>query len=199
MLKKIRNEDAASIRNKMIAAMLELAADGDWQIVNLLDIADKAGISNDDVLEMFDEKTDVLAAYDRMVNRRAIENADLGENLSCREKLFDLVMERFDILNENRVAMVNIMNSFKSEPKEAVLSSPYLGKSMSRLLDAVGISTNGISGTLRVVGMVGLYVYTVRVWKDDESEDMGTTMAALDKAIDKCEMFNNSILNKLPS
>jgi len=184
---------------QMIAAALELAAEGQWDIVELSDIAEKAGVSYGDAYEIFDEKVDILAAYDRVVNRRAIEETSLGEDLPCRDKLFDLVMERFDILNENRVALLNILGGFKGDPKEALLSFPHLGKSMSHLLTAAGINTNGIAGALRVTGMVGCYLYVVRTWKDDDSDDLGKTMAALDKALDKCEMFNNSILNRMPA
>lgn len=190
--------DGVNARTKIIAAALNLAAEGQWQMIELVDIAEQAGVTASEAFELFDEKTDILAAYDRIVNRRAIEETDLSDDLPCRDKLFDLVMERFDILNENRLALLNIMASFKGDPKEALLSFPHLGKSMTRLLEAAGMKTNGISGVLRVAGMVGLYLYVVKAWKDDESADMGKTMAALDKALDKCEMFNTSILNRLP-
>lgn len=196
--KKSPKTDGATIRTQMIAAALELAAEGQWEMVDLTDIAEQAGVSDVDAFELFDEKTDILAAYDRLVNRRAIEETALDEDLPCRDKLFDLVMERFDILNENRAALLNILGSFKGDPKEALLSFPHLGKSMARLLDASGLETNGISGALRVTGMVGLYLYVVKTWKDDDSADMGKTMATLDKGLDKCQMFNTSVLDRLP-
>lgn len=196
--KNTQKTDGADTRTKIIAVALELAAEGQWPVVELVDIIEKAGVSTADVSGLFDEKTDVLAAYDRIVNNRAIEETDLNDDLPCRDKLFDLVMERFDILNENRVALLNILSGFKGDPKEALLSFPHLGKSMARLLDASGLQTSGISGALRVAGMVGLYLYTVKIWKDDDSPDMGKTMAALDKGLDKCEMFNTSILNRIP-
>lgn len=196
--KNTQKTDGADTRTKIIAVALELAAEGQWPVVELADIIEKAGVSTADVSGLFDEKTDVLAAYDRIVNNRAIEETDLNDDLPCRDKLFDLVMERFDILNENRVALLNILSGFKGDPKEALLSFPHLGKSMARLLDASGLQTSGISGALRVAGMVGLYLYTVKIWKDDDSPDMGKTMAALDKGLDKCEMFNTSILNRIP-
>lgn len=198
MAEKKPQDKSISARDKIINAALDLAAQGKWELVELSDIAQSAGVEYGDAFELFDEKTDILAAYDRRVNRRAIEAADLGEDTSCREKLFDLLMERFDILNEDRVALLNIMRSFKGDPKEAILSAPHLGKSMSHILGAAGMSTKGISGALRVTGMIGLYLYVVKTWKEDDSADMGKTMAALDKALDKCEMFNNSILNKMP-
>ncbi|MAZ76453.1 MAG: TetR family transcriptional regulator [Micavibrio sp.] len=196
--KKSSKTDGATIRTQMIATALDLAADGQWEMIDLSDIAEQAGVSSVDALELFDEKTDILAAYDRIVNRHAIEEVDLSDDLPCRDKLFDLVMARFDILNENRGALLNILGSFKGDPKEALLSFPHLGKSMARLLDASGLQTNGISGALRVTGMVGLYLYVVKTWKEDESADMGKTMVTLDKGLDKCQMFNASILDRLP-
>ncbi|MEM9469717.1 MAG: TetR family transcriptional regulator [Pseudomonadota bacterium] len=189
-------KDGGSPRMQMIAAALELATEGEWELIGLKEIAEKADVDLAEAYELFDEKVDILAAYDRSVNRRAIENADLNENNSCREKIFDLLMERFDILNENRTAILNIKKSFKSDPKEALLSFPHLGKSMARLLDASEMSTKGITGALRVTGLMGLYLYTVKTWAEDESADLAKTMAALDKALDKCELFNNSILDK---
>lgn len=196
--KKTQEASGMGVRERMIAAALSIASKGDWNNIELSDIAEKAGIPIEDVYERFDEKSDILASYDRSVNRHAIANSDLSDDLSCREKLFDLLMERFDILNENREALIAIMLSFKGDPKEAVLSFPHLGKSMSRLLEAAGISTNGLSGALRVTGLMGIYLYVVKTWKEDENADMAKTMAALDKALDKCEMFNNSLLNKMP-
>lgn len=198
MTDKSQENAGMGVRERMIAAALSMASNGDWNEVELSDIAERAGISIDDVYERFDEKSDVLAAYDRSVNRHAIANTDLAEDLPCRDKLFDLVMERFDILNENREGLLGIISSYKGDPKEAVLSFPHLGKSMSRLLEASGLSTDGIAGALRVTGMIGLYLYVVRVWQEDESPDMGKTMAALDKGLDKCEMFNTSILDRIP-
>ena len=198
MADKPQENKEMGVRERMIAAALSIASDGDWNNIGLSDIAEKASIPLDDVYERFDEKSDVLAAYDRSVNRHAIANTDLSDDLPCRDKLFDLVMERFDILNENRDGLLGIISSYKGDPKEAVLSFPHLGKSMSRLLEAAGLSTDGLAGALRVTGMIGLYLYVVRVWQDDESPDMGKTMAALDKGLDKCEMFNTSFLNRIP-
>ncbi len=181
------------IKDKMIAAMLKLAGERAWEFVDFEDIADEASMALQDAHEYFDDRSDILAAYGRMLDRKMVENVSVSGEESCRETIFDLIMERFDIINEDRAAILSILHGFQGDPKEAILSFPHLGKSMSRTLDAAGIETNGIFGAMKVAGLTGIYLYTLRTWKDDESPDMGSTMATLDKALDKAEMLWNSL------
>ncbi len=182
-----------SMKDKMVQAMLDLAAEGAWRSVELQDIADKAEISIEDAYEYFDDRADVLAAYGRMVDKQLLANYEAEADASCREKLFDLLMERFDVLNDNRAAVIAILDGFKGDPKEAICSFPHLGRSMSRILTAADIQTEGIKGAIKVTGLISIYLYVVRTWKEDESEDMAKTMAELDKALDKAEALYNSM------
>ncbi len=182
-----------SLKDKVVTAMLTLAAQQPWNMISFEDITVEAGVDNREALEYFDDKNDVLAAYGRLVDRKVLENASAATDEPCRDKLFDLLMERFDVLNEDRDAMLSILQGFRGDPKEAVLSFPHLGRSMSRTLEAAGIETNGISGCVKVTGLIGIYLYTVRVWKADDSADMAQTMAALDKALDRTEALYNSV------
>jgi hypothetical protein len=60
-------------------------------------------------------------------------------------------------------------------------------RSMRWLLDACGEQTAGIAGALRVRGLVAVWLWTVRAWRTDESADLSTTMAALDRALGQAE------------
>lgn len=186
-------EKHISVKDKMVAAMLKLASERTWEFVDFDDIAQEAGVPLHDAQEYFDGCSDILAAYGRMLDRKMLENVSFGETESCREKIFDLLMERFDIINEDRAAILSILYGFRGDPKEAILSFPHLGKSMCRTLSAAGIETNGIFGAVKVAGLTGIYLYTLRTWKEDESPDMGKTMATLDKALDKAEMLWNTL------
>ena len=182
-----------SLKDKVVAAMLALATKQPWNQLSFEDITAEANVDHREALEYFDDKNDVLAAYGRLVDRKVFENAAAATDEPCRDKLFDLLMERFDVLNEDREAILSILQGFRGDPKEAVLSFPHLGRSMSRTLEAAGIETKGISGCVKVTGLIGIYLYAVRVWKEDESADMAQTMAALDKALDRTEAVYNSV------
>jgi len=106
--------------------------------------------------------------------------------------LFDILMERFDVLNDHRDGIVAILESFKMDPKQAVISLPHLCRSMTWMMEAAGMNTNGFVGAAKVAGLSVVYLNVVRVWKNDSTEDMSKTMAALDKSLGRAEQCANT-------
>lgn len=190
MAKKTPNKP---LKDCIIDAALALAEEEGWESISFDQIVTAAQVDQADVAEYFDDKSDILVAYGRRVDRVVLENlVGDGEGLDTRERLFDLMMERFDVLNENRAAIISILGSMKSDPKQAVVSFPHLAKSMTKMLEAANIQTEGVHGALKVTGLVGVYLYALRAWKEDDTDDMAKTMAALDKALENAESFANS-------
>jgi AcrR family transcriptional regulator len=178
------------LREKAVKAALALAARDGWAQISLKDIARHAKINMSDLHEYFEDRTDILIAYGRMVDRKVLENiGEVDENSSHRDLLFEILMERFDILNEDREALLSILDSFKFDPKQLVIGLPHLGRSMSWMLETAGIETNGIHGAAHVMALTTVYVATVKTWMEDDSEDMSKTMAALDKNLGRAEQL----------
>lgn len=179
-------------KEKIVSIALDLAVSLGWDNVNLRDIAAEAKLSLAELHEYFEDKSDILSVLGRIIDRRTLENiADLEAEIPVRDRLFDVMMERFDVLNEYRGGIVAIMRSFKMDPKQAVISMPHLCRSMTWMLEAAGIETNGIRGAIKVTGLTGVYLNVLRTWKEDDSPDMGKTMAALDKDLGRAERVVN--------
>lgn len=191
---KPKKSRPATVKDKAIRATLDLAAERAWNGVSLNDIAKKAKISLADLHEHFDDRADILTAWGRMLDRRILDKVKEPDNsLSPRERLFDLLMERFDMLNEERDAVLSILSSFCPDPKQAVIALPHLAQSMTWMLEAAGIETTGLRGAVRVAGLTGLYLKTLWVWKSDDSADMPKTMAELDKNLERVERWAGMI------
>ncbi len=188
----VKNTAEKSLKDRVIDAALGLAAEEGWDDVSFEQIMLAAQADIAEAREYFDDKTDILTAYGRRLDRQVIDNVSFGEGMSEREKLFDLLMGRFDVLNENRGSVLSILNSFRGDPKQAVVSLPHLARSMSRTMEAAGIEAEGAGGAVKVTALIGVYLYVVRTWKEDDSADMAKTMAALDKALDHAETAANS-------
>lgn len=190
--KATKKETEAKVPSKddVVLHALSLAKTLGWNHVRMQDIADEAGVSLSVLYGMFEDKSDILVTLGRRIDRQVLEAFDtLDPSLSERDRLFDIMMERFDVLGEYREGVVAIVGSFRYDPKQAVISCPHLCRSMAWMLEAAGLDTNGFRGALKVAGLTGLYLKVLRVWKDDDSPDLSKTMAALDKDLGRIERF----------
>jgi len=179
-------------KDDLVKVALEQATQLGWAYVTLHDIADAAGITLAELHEHFDDRGDILVALGRHIDHRVLEAFEKIEGeASPRDRLFDVMMERFDVLNDYRDGVIAILHSFRFDPKEAVISCPHLCRSMSWMLEASGIETNGFRGAAKIVGLTGVYLKVLKTWKDDESPDMGKTMAMLDKHLGQAESLAN--------
>lgn len=187
------HDKADNIKEAALTAALKLAAIQGWDSVTLYDIAQEAGVSFGDLYAHFEDKFDILAALGRKVDRETLARmSPYDGEISQRDALFDIFMDRFEILNEHREGVTAILRSFKFDPKQAVISMPHLCRSISWMLEVVQLNTSGLRGAVRVSAMTGLYLKVLRVWIGDDSADMGQTMAALDKELSRAEKLATS-------
>ncbi len=183
------------VKERAVKAALNLAARMGWDMVTLTDIAQESRASLAELSAVFDDKGDILNAYGRMLDKKTLEAfGEIDPSMPERDRLFDIIMERFDILNEDRAAIVSVLESFTTDPKQAIISLPHLGRSMAWMLEAVGMDTNGMRGAIKIAGLTGVYVYVLKAWVDDESEDLAKTMAALDRGLNRAEQAANTFM-----
>lgn len=184
-------------RLALINATLACAKDMDWQFVSLQDIADQASVKLSDVHALFECKEDILMSYGRYIDSQVME-AFQGQELegdSVKDKLFDILMERFDLLNDDREAVLSIMKAYQFDPKRAMLALPHVAKSMNWMLELAGQNTSGWRGCIKVMGLTALYLdIAMRVWAKDEGDDLPKTMSALDKSLSFGESAANSLM-----
>lgn len=181
-----------SFKTKVVEAALVLSEEKGWHEFGFLDLSQKLDCPLADLYLEFSDKMDVLYELGRMIDRKVLEGFsvdDIDDSVSSKDRLFEILMERFDVLNEYRGGFISIITSFKYDPKQALISVPHLGKSMAWMLEVAGISTHGIRGAVKVLGLSGVYVHALRAWMDDETFDMSKTMAALDVGLSKAEVF----------
>lgn len=178
-------QDIIAIKNKLIQTMLDIAADMPWNDITLYDIVAKAGIELDEIKVLFPCKSDIINAYARQVDHRLIDEMDgaFGEGESARDKLFDIIMERFDILNEHRDAIISVINGVTLDPKQGMESLSPLCSSIITIMNIANIEVDGWRGAIKISALSALYLKSLRDWVGDTSPDMAATMAGLDKSL----------------
>lgn len=184
----------STVRDDAVMAALTLAAKIGWDMVTLTDIADEAGLGLAELREIFDNKNDVLIAYERMIDRKVLEK--VGPSVPDdvpRDRLFEILMERFDVLNEHRGAVKSMLETVRLDPKQGAIGLSHVGGSMAWMLEAAGIGTGGFKGAVRIIGLSVIYLNALRIWLRDDTDDMAQTMATIDRNLGTAEQFANTL------
>jgi hypothetical protein len=64
---------------------------------------------------------------------------------------------------------------------------------MRWMLDAAEVEADAGLRRVLALGLVGVWIGTVRAWAEDESEDLGHSMAALDRLLDRAGQVARSL------
>lgn len=175
-------------RQVIIEAALKLAADKPWRDISLSDIAAGAGVSLGELSRHFASRTSIVAGFMADIDARLLEGlGTLSKDDSTRDRLFDVLMQRFDLLAPHKAALKNIMSSVRRDPAVvARLVCPAM-RTQHLMLEGAGISATGIAGLVRHVGLGSVYGSVFRTWLKDDDPGLARTMAALDRALRRGE------------
>jgi ubiquinone biosynthesis protein COQ9 len=185
--------DQTTNMGRVVAAALKLAETRPWGEIALFDIAREAGVSLLDLKQTIRSKDDILNAFGKAVDdevlRRSQVNSETGEG--ARDRLFGVLMTRFDVLQPYRAALKHIVADIGMTPSLTMFGR--MMRSQQWMLVAAGIPAEDLGGNVRKAGLVGLYAQVMRVWLDDEDPGMARTMAELDKRLRSGERWMRSM------
>ena len=177
------------------AAMARAEAVG-WRGVAVAEAARAADLPLDEARMRFPVRGMVLLRLGMLADRAAL--VDDGSAGSVRERLFDLLMRRIDVLQQYRGGVRAVLRALPLDPLLALMLANATAVSMDWVAQAAGVETTGLMGRVRTGGLVAVWLQTVRAWEGDDSADLSTTMAALDKALDRAEWLGR-MLNRTPA
>jgi ubiquinone biosynthesis protein COQ9 len=177
--------DDAQFDAALIAAAFQLAMESGWQSVSAAAAARAAGLPLAQARERFPGRAAILLRFGRLADRASL--VEVPPEGSARDRLFDLLMRRIDVFQAHRAGVLALFRALPAEPPTALLLALATRWSMRWLLEAAGIPTRGLRGELRVKGLVAVWLWTMRAWRGDETEDLSATMAALDRALGRAE------------
>ena len=178
-------------------ALLRMVAAGGWRDLSYADIAKDAGLSLAAAYDAYPSKAAILTGIGRDIDARLF--ASLEEDPldgSARDRLFDLLMRRFDVLNEHREAYAALARELPRTPLEAGCLLFQLRRSLANTLEVAGLSASGMRGAVRIEGLGAIYAAALRVWLKDDSADLSKTMAELDKRLGQVERCMNMTRRK---
>lgn len=177
--------DTASPHDRMIQATLSLAAEHDWSDVSFTRIAKEADVTLAQARGLFESRSAILKAFSAAVDGQVLNqmSADGDDGDVARDRLFDTLMTRFEILAPYKDALRRLSRGAWSDPALSLELLPSILNGQRWMLEAAGIGTGGASGSARVIGASAIYARVANTWLDDDDAGLAKTMAALDSRL----------------
>ncbi|HKA81836.1 MAG TPA: TetR/AcrR family transcriptional regulator [Xanthobacteraceae bacterium] len=171
-------------RQRIIDAFMALLAEKPFERIGFAEIAKAAEVSLSELRSQFGSTLAILAAHVKDTDRAVLAgiDADMAEE-PPRERLFDVLMRRLEILAPHKAAVRSLVRSAMRNPPLAVALNSLAVQSQQWMLTAADIGAAGPRGMVRAQGLAVLFASVLRTWVDDDDPGLARTMAALDRAL----------------
>jgi AcrR family transcriptional regulator len=186
-------DDAAettALREKLVEAAMELAAEKDWRDITLAEIAHHAGVSLADARAVIACRGDVLRILRRRIDAELLASLEKeppqGEPI---DRLFDIIMRRLELLAPYRAAVRRLLTQPVSVLAECPLLAPGALLSQRWMLAAAELERPGVEGCMKTLGLELVWLKTLRAWVEDDDPGLAKTMATLDGALRRGERW----------
>lgn len=165
-----------------------LARDG-WVAVRIDGVAELCGVTTGEVAAAYPDRWTALRGYQLRLDTAGLADAGSDRDASVRDRLFAILMERFDAGEDHKAAVRILGDAARRDPGLAAFMLMTLPVSVGRLAAAAGVDTGGWLGPLRVKALTLLVLHVSRTWLDDTDPDLAATMKALDTALERAERW----------
>jgi ubiquinone biosynthesis protein COQ9 len=180
----------------LVTAAFRLAGEEGWRNVNVASATRAAGLSLAEARMRFPSRNMILLRFGQLADQAAL--LDAPSDGPVRDRLFDLLMRRFDVLQAHRAGVKALLQALPTDPPTALLLSFATQNSMRWMLQAAGVTATGPRLELQVQGLIAVWLWAVRAWNRDESEDLSGTMAAIDDALNRAEQVSSWLRGQQP-
>ncbi len=171
-------------RDRIVDAAFRLAGEKPWPEVTLAAIAEAAGLSLAELAQEVSGKSQILEAFARGMDARLLASLkDDPVEGDAHDRLFDIMLRRFELLAPHKAAIASIARAPADGPVEwlALLSSALVTQGW--MLAAADISLSGLKGDAARLGLAKIQADTLSVWLKDDDSGLSRTMAALDRKL----------------
>jgi ubiquinone biosynthesis protein COQ9 len=169
----------------IVDAAFALMAEKEVSQISMAEVAMKADVPLREVLQKYQDIHDIVADFAVQLDMAMLEEFDVAayDVAASQDKIFELICLRLEFMDDVKEALRRLAKEYRTAPIEALSAGGDMRRSMKRILEAAGAPTSGLKGIARIKALAGIYLYTLQTWLDDDSEDQGKTLKALDAGL----------------
>jgi hypothetical protein len=175
----------AALRRDLARAALATAG-ATWRTLTVADLAKAAGrpVSDFYGASLWEAVDCVEEAFDRGISDNL---GPLDANQTVRDRLFDLIMKRFEAMEPHRAAVIAMEAGADRDPVLLAAQHQRHVRCARWVLALAGLEADGMTGQARAQGLGVIIGQARAAWRGDDAGDFTKTMASLDKNLRRAE------------
>ena len=179
-------------KKKITDYFLKQAETGNWDKIKFSEIEKRLNLKKSSIKNLFSDKIYFLDYYDRSIDKLVI--ASLSEQDIADNKPSDIIQEylmnKFDYMNEHKLAISNIINFYFNNPKFYLISLKSSKLSAQIFLDCFTYSNNIVRKKLFEKAILVIYLFGFKKWLYEDNTN-NSSFALIDKGIKRMKKSTN--------
>jgi AcrR family transcriptional regulator len=182
-------------REAALDAFLRLIGERGYAAVTLADVAETSGLGLAELHRLYRDKVALVVAFLERIDGEVLAGTPRQRDPeeTARDRLFDVMMRRYDALRPHRAALGAVRRAAQRDPLLGLALGPAMHRSMAATLEAAGIASDGLPGAVRCHALLAIHYAVSRVFDRDETGDLSQTMAALDGRLKTVEKWAQTL------
>ncbi len=171
-----------------------------WEKFSLQNLSKQEKIKNEDIKFYFKNKNEIIDKFSTMMDSivESKVNLDDFKISSKKDNLFELIMLRLEEMKNFKISLVKIIKSAKKKPLLLKRISSNVMNTLDFYLELTSCYENTPIDFLKQNTLFFIYSFTFKTWLKDESDDLSSTMAELDRLLTFSEKAEKKIKNFFP-
>ena len=170
-----------------------------WEKFSLKDLQ-KEKNKESEINFYFKNKNEIVDKFSFMIDSFVESKVNLNDFKisSKKDNLFELIMLRLDEMRPYKVPLTKIVDAAKQNPCLLSRISNNVMNSMDFYLELTSSYNETPIDFLKKNTLFFIYSFTFKIWLEDDSDDLASTMAELDRLLSISENAEKKIKNFLP-
>ena len=187
--------DNKNIKYKILKEAIHLIETIGWKDFSISKLSRIRNIEIHQIKFFFKTKTSILKEFTKMIDESVLEEISIEDLESCstKDNLFEFIMLRFEKLEPYKIMLKKFLIDIKSQPIVLKTISKQISNSLDLYLELSNAKNNYFIDQIKLNTFFLMYAYIFKIWLEDDSSEMNSTMAELDKWLSKAEMYSKKI------
>ena len=193
-------KNSSETEKNYIKKGFDLINDIGWDKFSIEKLSTKENIAVRDLKVFFKCKYSIVDKFSIMIDKNIESKLRLEDfkDSSKKDILFELIMMRFDEMEEFKGSLAKILDVSKNKPLLASIITRNVMNTMDFFLELSNSYNNYAFDILKKNFLFFIYSITFKTWLSDDTEDLSKTMAELDKLLSTAENFQQKVSSFLP-